>query len=70
MKTIELPMILDQERADRQEVMRLVSEGERVTAPELRRRIQERAGKVRREVFDKHRVVEWAVDMIRDSRDE
>jgi len=59
-----------QEQADSREIMRLVSEGKRVTDPELRRRVSERAEKIRREIIEKHGVVEWAVDMIRDARDE
>jgi hypothetical protein len=41
-----------------------------VSDPELRRRIRDRAEKVRQEILEKHGVVEWAVDMIRDARDE
>jgi hypothetical protein len=41
-----------------------------VSDPELRRRIRARAEKVRQEILEKHGVVEWAVDMIRDARDE
>jgi len=59
-----------QEQADAEEVMRLVAEGKRVTDPELIRRVQERAEKVRREIVEKHGVVEWAVDLIREARDE
>ena len=66
MKTIEL----DQELLDRREVMRLVSEGKRVTDPELRRRIKERSAAVRKQIFDEHGIVDWANDMIRDARDE
>jgi hypothetical protein len=61
---------LTQAEADSKEVARLVAEGKRVTDPELRRRVTERAEKVRREIFEKHGVVDWAVDMIRDARDE
>ena len=68
MKTIE-PAI-DQQEADSREIMRLVCEGKRVTDPELRRRVKERAEKVRKEIFDKHGIVDWAVEMIRDARDE
>ena len=42
----------------------------KVTDPELRRRIHARAENVRRQIVDKHGVVEWAVDMTRDARDE
>jgi hypothetical protein len=58
-----------QEQADSQEVARLIAGGKRVSDPELRRRIRARAEKVRQEILEKH-VVEWAVDMIRDARDE
>jgi hypothetical protein len=59
-----------QEQADSQEVARLIAGGHKVSDPELRRRIRARAEKVRREILEKHGVVEWAVDMIRDARDE
>ena len=59
-----------QDRADPEEVMRLVAERKRVTDPELIRRIRERAERVRREIVEKHGVVEWAVDLIREARDE
>ena len=69
MATIDEPAAT-QEQADAEEVMRLVSEGKRVTDRELIRRISERAEKVRREIFEKHGVVDWAVEMIREGRDE
>jgi hypothetical protein len=59
-----------QEQADSQEVARLMAAGKRVTDPELRQRIRARADIVRRQILDEHGVVEWAVDMIRDARDE
>ena len=68
MKTLE--PVLDQEKADRQEVMRLVSGGKRVTDPELRKRIHERADEVRRVMFEKHGLTNIAVDLIRECRDE
>jgi hypothetical protein len=70
MQTIETLSALDQEQADRREVMRLVSKGERVTDPELRRRIHERADEVRRVMFEKHGLTNMAVDLIREGRDE
>src|SRR5262249_26030068 len=70
MATTEKPPALTPEQADSQEVLRLVSEGKRVTDPELRRRIHERAETVRREIQERFGVVEWAVEMIRDARDE
>ena len=69
MKTIDSPSYT-QEQADRQEIMRLVSEGKRVNDPELRKRVRERAEKVRHGIFEKFGMVEWAVDMVRDARDE
>ena len=59
-----------QEVADSQEVARLIAEGKKVTDPELRRRIRARAECVRQQILEEHGVVEWAVDMIRDARDE
>ncbi len=59
-----------QEQTDSQEVARLIAGGKKVSDPELRRRIKARAEKVRQEILEKHGVVEWAVDMIRDARDE
>jgi hypothetical protein len=59
-----------QEQADSQEVARLIAGGKKVSDPELRRRIRARAEKVRQEILEKHGVVEWAVDMIRDAHDE
>ena len=56
--------------ADMDEVCRLVSEGKRVTDPELLKRIRERSEAVQREILEKHGVVEWAVDLIREARDE
>ena len=69
MKTIDSPLAT-QEQADTREVLRLVSEGKRVTDPELRRRIAERSEVVQREIRDRFGVVEWAVDLIREGRDE
>ncbi len=59
-----------QEQADSQEVARLIAGEEKVSDPELRRRIRSRAEKVRQEILKKHRIVEWAVDRIRDARDD
>lgn len=41
-----------------------------MTDPELRERIRARAEEERQQIAEKHGVVEWAVDMIRDARDE
>jgi hypothetical protein len=61
---------LSQEQADTKEVLRLVSEGKRVTDPELRKRIARRSEAVQGEIRDRFGVVEWAVDLIREGRDE
>jgi len=66
----DLKPSVTQEQADSQEVARLIAGGKRVSDPELRRRIRARAERVRQEILEKHGVVEWAVDMIRDARDE
>ena len=66
----ELKASATQEAADSQEVARLITEGKKVTDPQLRRRIPARAECVRQQILVKHGVVEWAVDMIRDARDE
>ena len=58
------------EDADAAEVCRLLAEGRRVTDPELIARIRRRADAVREEIRREHGVVEWAVDLIRDARDE
>ena len=52
------------------EVMRLVAEGKKVTDPDLRRRIQERADRVRREMLETHGLTNIAVDLVREARDE
>jgi hypothetical protein len=52
-----------QEEADSHEVARLVSEGKRVTDPDLRWRIQERAEQVRKEMFAKHGVTNIAAEL-------
>jgi hypothetical protein len=51
------------EQADAEEVLRLVAEGKRVTDPNLRRRIQERADVVRREMPEKHGVTNIAAEL-------
>ena len=66
----ELKASATQEEADSHEVARLIAEGKKMTDPELRLRIHARAEQVRRQILDEHGMVEWAVDMIRDARDE
>jgi hypothetical protein len=56
--------------AEMEEVRRLVPEAKRVTDPELLQRVRGRSEAVRREIFEKYGVVEWAVHLIREGRDE
>ncbi len=70
MPTVEKPPAVDQVEADRKEIDRLFSEGTRVTDPDLRRRIQERADRVRQEMFEKHGLTNIAAELIREVRDE
>ena len=58
------------EMADLEEVSRLISEGKPVTDPALLKRIYERSEEVQRRIREQHGVVEWAVDLIREARDE
>lgn len=58
------------EQADREEVTRLVSQGKRVTDPELRRRITERGDAARRVMLERNGVKDIAVELLREARDE
>ena len=70
MATVEtLSAIPAEEMADMEEVSRLISAGKPVTDPALLKRIYERSEDVQRQVREKHGVVEWAVDLIREGRD-
>jgi hypothetical protein len=55
--------------ADLYEVARQAASGG-VRDPELLRRVTERAEKARREILEKHGVLNIAVDLIREGRDE
>ncbi|HZW32296.1 MAG TPA: hypothetical protein VFF52_16405 [Isosphaeraceae bacterium] len=71
MPPIEKPSDIPPEAmADLEEVCRLISEGKRVTDPALLKRISERSEEVQRRIREKYGVVEWAVDLIREARDE
>ncbi len=50
--------------------MRLVSQGRRVTDPELRTRITERGDAARRVMLERHGVRVVALDLLHDARDE
>jgi hypothetical protein len=66
----EVPTIPSDEMADMEQVCRLIAAGNTVKDPALLKRIYERSAKVQKEIRDKHGVVEWAVDLIREARDE
>jgi hypothetical protein len=70
MKTIESPSALDQDQLDSEEIMRLVYEGKRVTDPELRRRVTERADAARQIMLERFGVRDIAVELLRDARDD
>jgi hypothetical protein len=57
-------------QADLEEVFRLIAEGGKVTDPDLLKRIQERSEQATREVFEKHGLLNVAIDLIREGRDE
>ncbi len=59
----------DQERADLEEVYRLLAEGKRVTDPELIRRIRDRSDAARTAVFERNGLLDIAVPFIRALRD-
>jgi hypothetical protein len=56
--------------ADLEEVCRLLAAGLPVTDPELLGRIRERSEADQRVMREKHGVGEWAVELIREIRDE
>ncbi len=57
-------------QADLEQVCRLVAEGKRVTDPDLLKRIRGRSEQATREVFEKHGILNVAVELIREGRDE
>ena len=59
----------DQERADLEEVYRLLAEGKRVTDPESIRRIRDRSDAARTAVFERNGLLDIAVPSIRALRD-
>ena len=71
MAPVEIPSDIPPDAmADMEEVCRLIAEGKRVTDPALLKRIYERSAEVRRRIRERYGEVEWAVDLIRDARDE
>jgi hypothetical protein len=59
-----------QAEADIAEVVYLIADGNRVTDPELLRRIRERSDALRREMPRTQGLTNVAVDLVRESRDE
>jgi len=55
--------------ADAQTIIEQVMTGKPVD-PEAARRVHERAQQIRREILEKHGVLDVAVDLIRETRDE
>jgi hypothetical protein len=66
MATIDKPPVY----VDLEDVCRLIAEGKNVTDPDLLKRVQERSEQATREVFEKHGLLNVAVDLIREGRDE
>jgi hypothetical protein len=58
-----------QARADLEEICRLLSEGKRVTDPELSRRVERRAAESREEALRLFGVREIVVEIVREMRD-
>jgi hypothetical protein len=70
MATAEKPSVPPNVEADMEEVCRLVAEGKRITDPELLKRIQDRSRAVQEQIREKYGEVDWAVDLIREARDD
>ena len=57
-------------QSDLEEVCRLIAEGKNVTDPALLKRIEERSEQATREIFERHGILNIAVDLVREGRDE
>ncbi len=66
----ESPGVMTQDQIDLDEVCRLVAAGEKMTDPGLLERIRERSEAAQRQMRRDHGIVEWAVDLIRETRDD
>ncbi|MBL8792443.1 MAG: hypothetical protein JNM56_00920 [Planctomycetia bacterium] len=66
--TIETPMVPPQALADLEYALHLLSTGQRDT--EFEKRVALKSDEIRREIFAKHGVLNVAVDLIREGRDE
>jgi hypothetical protein len=56
--------------ADIAEIARLAAEGQRVTDPDLLRRVRQRSDTLRSEMLSTQGLTNIAVDLVRESRDE
>ena len=66
MATVDKPF----PQTDLEELCRLIAEGKKVADPNLLKRIQQRSDQATHEVFEKHGLLDVAVDLIREGRDE
>jgi hypothetical protein len=57
-------------QSDLEEVCRLLAQGKKVTDPDLLERIRQRSERATRAVFERHGVLNVAVDLIREGRAE
>jgi hypothetical protein len=57
-------------QSDLEEVCRLIAAGKKVTDPERLKRIQQRSDEATRQVFERHGILNVAVNLIREGRDE
>jgi hypothetical protein len=56
--------------SDLQVVCRLISEGKRITDLDLLKRIEDRSEQATREIFERNGLLDVAVELIREGRDE
>ena len=57
-------------QSELEEVCRLIAEGRKVTDPELLKRIQQRSELATQDVFERRGILDVAVDLIREGRDD
>ncbi len=57
-------------QSDLEVVCRMIAEGRKVTDPDLLNRLRERSEQATRGVLGRHGLLDVAVDLIRESRDE
>jgi hypothetical protein len=57
-------------QSDLETVCRLIAAGKKVTDPDLLKRIRQRSEQATRAIFERHGILNIAVDLIREGRDE